>query len=134
MFFSGTEEIREVQTEDTKPIEQPPRILNHTVSIMGNMIPSEQQAQYTPLIIDGSRLLEQLQVGFVGFTSVINAAHAVQVVQGNKTDAVPIDVKVDPGRIIPPVPSYQNNGMYTTVTPPSATYTSQDRYNYHTYG
>lgn len=106
-------DIEAVEVDDPEP-----RLL------VGNIIPAVSQASYPSLIIESSKLLEQIQIqhaGLVGFTSVINASHAVQIVSEEKETA----------QKDTPTSSYETSEAFSHS---SATYASPERYNYQNYG
>ncbi|KAK4879195.1 hypothetical protein RN001_007341 [Aquatica leii] len=135
----GKTKCKEDEDYETK---EPPRILSHTVGIMGNVnIQTDNLQQSQPIIIDSTKLIQQFHNGgFVGFTSVINAG--AQVVEENdkfKSEIQTYSVtdvarEVHVGVEKMELPEENDVSFSTIATAADTAFSNVERYNYQNYG
>lgn len=102
-----------------------PRILNHTVGIMGNInIQDESNSTVQPLLVDGARLMEFHNVGFPqGVNAHMSQNNTVISNEGNSSENVtPLSMKKENDNL-PTFQSKENASAYCTEAQTTTTFT-----------
>uniref|UniRef100_A0A1Y1L696 Protein krueppel n=2 Tax=Photinus pyralis TaxID=7054 RepID=A0A1Y1L696_PHOPY len=120
-----------------------PKILNHTVGIMGNInIQNNVQIHSQPIILDSAKLIQQCSNGtFVGFTSVINASPQVVTESGEekfKTESAEFTITgiecEENLSTDQKMETVDENGItYTAIAASASTFTNGEHYTYQSY-
>lgn len=124
-----------VKTEEGEDYEEP-RILNHTVGIMGN-INIQNEANTTvqqPLILDSTRLLEFHNVTFTPVTTTVSHPNTSIDADCDKTNLVKeMSASIEKAENLitfQPKESTSASSNYSAETPTSTGFTQSDTYGY----